>query len=76
MENNGIELIYLNLNLKLQSKNIEKNIISSKPLKDTKNFKKKYLRKDTSLWIYKFFMVYIKDNFFECPLIIRKMGTI
>ena len=45
MKNNGIELIYLNLNLKLKSKNIEKNIISSKPLKDTKNFKKKYFSK-------------------------------
>ena len=43
MENNGIVLIYLNL--KLQSINIEKNIISSKPLKDTKNFKKKYFSK-------------------------------
>ena len=68
MENIGTEHIYLNL--KLKSKNIEKNIKSAKPLKDAKTFKKKTtFPKDDSLWLYKSFSTYINKNNFECPLI-------
>ena len=68
MENIGIEHIYLNL--KIKTKNIEKYIISSKPLNDTKKYKKKNtFPKDDSLWLYNSFKTYINDNFLECPII-------
>ena len=67
MENIGIEELYINLK---NSKNVEKNIISSKPLKDSKNSIKKYtFPKDASLWLNNSFKTYINDNSFECPLI-------
>lgn len=69
MENIGIEHIYLNL--KLETKNIEeKNIISSRPLNDTKKYKKKIaFPEDDSLWLYNSFQTYINDKFLECPVI-------